>query len=102
MNSHAYLAKQLLKISENTNDNTVKIQAIMRCIEEIATYKYNLDDSSQDYKKMLVATIRNDKELYHLYSQILDIIFYYLLGEEVKIDDIKKKVEEIVNQIKEI
>ncbi|QIW23922.1 hypothetical protein EWF20_07000 [Sulfolobus sp. S-194] len=74
----------------------------MRCIEEIATYRYNLDDSSQDYKRILLDTIKNDKELYPLYSQILNIIFYYLLGEEVEINNIKKKVEEIINQIKEI
>ncbi|BFH73967.1 hypothetical protein SJAV_19110 [Sulfurisphaera javensis] len=103
MNSHVYLAKHLLELSKNSSDNIIKLQALLRCVEELAIYKYKIDDSMENYQKITINFIKNDKELYDLYSIVLDLIFYYLLGgENINVSEIEEKINEKINQIKEI
>jgi len=101
MNSHAYLAKQLFKMSEISTDATVRLSALLRCIEEIAIFKYNIDDSVEGYKSAMLNYMKNDEKIYKLYSKILDEMFYYLLNEEVDLNSVIEDIRKEVNQIEE-
>lgn len=104
MNSHAYLAKKLLKLAEISNENAVRLQALLRCIEELACYKYNIDDSTDTYQIDMLNLIKKDEDLYELYNEVLDEMFYYLLGEyDIDLKETIERVNREVNrQIKEI
>ena len=99
MNSHAYLAKQLFKMAETSTDETVKLSALLRCIEEIAIFRYNIDDSVEDYQSVMLNYIKNDDKIYKLYSEILDEMFYYLLSDEVNLNSVIEDVRKEVNRI---
>ncbi|WP_218258051.1 hypothetical protein [Saccharolobus shibatae] len=99
MNSHAYLARQLLEFCEISDDPTVKLLALLRSIEELAIYKYNIDDSLEGYQSVMLNYIKGDEKLYKLYSAVIDEMFNYLLENEVKLDDIIQELRAEVNQI---
>jgi|ECHhosMinimDraft_1075155.scaffolds.fasta_scaffold02209_2 hypothetical protein len=101
MNSHAYLARQLLEFCEISNDSTVKLLALLRSIEELTIYKYNIADSLEGYQSVMLNYIKDDEKLYKLYSAIIDEMFHYLLGNEIKLYDIIQELKNEINQIEE-
>jgi hypothetical protein len=93
VNSHEFLAHNLLEIAKKSSDPIVRLSALLRAIEEFALFKFNLPDHLMESQKLMVERIRDDKELYEAYTLVLDDIFNFLLGGEEN-----PKVVEVVEE----
>ncbi len=98
MDSHEYLAKKLLELAEASRDPAVRLSALLDCLEEYALSKFQLKDSTIDYRHLLVDYMKKgDSKVYELYSEVIDEMFDYLVSGKYD-EELVKRVKELVSQ----
>ncbi|QGR19676.1 hypothetical protein [Stygiolobus azoricus] len=90
------LAIKLLEIAEVEKDPAIKLSALLECIENLV----EVDDSEPDFKKKVLDTIRQDKELYEIYERIIDGMFDLIItGSVTEIDSLVTAVKKRVSVV---
>lgn len=90
------LAIKLLEIAEVEKDPAIKLSALLECIENLV----EVDDSEPDFKKKVLDTISQDKELYEIYERIIDGMFDLIItGSVTEIDSLVTAVKKRVSVV---
>ncbi|AOL15425.1 hypothetical protein BFU36_00265 [Sulfolobus sp. A20] len=98
MDSHEYLAKNLLELAEISRDPVVKLSALLDCLEEYALFKFQLKDSIVDYRYLIIENMKkSDSKIYELYSEVIDEMFNYLISGKCN-EELVKRVKELISQ----
>ncbi|MCW1302511.1 MAG: hypothetical protein QXX36_02715 [Candidatus Rehaiarchaeum fermentans] len=95
MNSHKYMVKSLLELARTKQDAVFKLQCLLEAIEETAILIFKIKDNNPKYKDEVMKYIKNEKELYSIYSRVIDETFNYIINgefDEGLINDVEKAV----------
>jgi hypothetical protein len=97
MNTHVYLAKKLIELGDKSNNKIIKLLAYHRALEEYILASLINSGIKEEYPKIIeimLNKIKEDSNLYEIYSYIIDQMFNYILNDEID--------ESIYNKIKEL
>ncbi|MEM0085408.1 MAG: hypothetical protein QW743_08845 [Candidatus Methanomethylicia archaeon] len=89
------MVKSLLELARTKQDAVFKLQCLLEAIEETAILIFKIKDNNPKYKDEVMKYIKNEKELYSIYSRVIDETFNYIINgefDEGLINDVEKAV----------
>jgi len=105
MNSHAYLAKRLIELGDKySNEPLIKLLSYHRAFEEYVIAKLISNGVKEEYPSILnkmIDKIKEDKELYEIYSDIIDEMFNYVITQEVSEGKYYEKIKSLITTLSE-
>lgn len=93
---HKELALTYLKLAMESNDDVVSVSFLLKSLEEYALYKIGKDSYNPEIQEEIINYIKSDKNIYYIYSSIIDEMFSVLLGNKMKRELIEKVMQKII------